>query len=543
MRTTLLAAAASALLVAAAPGLRAQSNTIPGLDVKLGELSSLTDLGREGVFPNGMNGLAMSTTSCNVGSVNVPWLQVMQENHPFIAFLVVRERGGRMVQISDRSYVKHGFFALSNSQCTPCQNPSPGTFLGIGCSDTYNTSNNGNSFWLGPPDEIDPWLGTWSAQCSHFDKGEPPVAPAQQCDGIRSLTQSQVNALGSVAHRIRVPDAELNAPGSFYYQGHYVIRSEAEALRADNIGSRQFTATWSGSSWNFSTVPGAILYGSILERWPGAAVTSSTNGADDGRVYIGVVVTGPTNGVYRYEYAIHNRDNARGVGAFRLPIQDCTTISNVFFRDVDGNAGNDWTMTQTANELVFSTAGNPLRWNSIFNFGFDSNAAPLAGNAVLDQFDPGAGAGAIAIGTTVPSGLPFSSYGVGTAGCDGTHRMCANSAPSIGNANFAMTCDKAPASSLGLLLVTDSQDVAGSDPFGLGATFHVDFALATEVIGLDLVSDPSGDAIAPAPIPNNPVIVGKSYFAQGLWVWPSAICVPSVFGISTTDAIQLDVTN
>ena len=49
----------------------------------------------------------------NVGfmAVDVPWLQAMAEDHPFIAFLLVRESNGRLVQISDHSYVKHGFFA------------------------------------------------------------------------------------------------------------------------------------------------------------------------------------------------------------------------------------------------------------------------------------------------------------------------------------------------------------------------------------------------------------------------------------------------
>ena len=51
----------------------------------------------------------MNTTSCNLGSVDVPWLAAgsgtMQSNHPYIAFLACREMSGRLTQISNYSYV------------------------------------------------------------------------------------------------------------------------------------------------------------------------------------------------------------------------------------------------------------------------------------------------------------------------------------------------------------------------------------------------------------------------------------------------------
>jgi hypothetical protein len=521
-----------------------QSNTVPGVDVKLGALSSLTAQGRTGTFPTGMNGLAMSTTACNMGTVDVPWLAAMQDNHPCIGFLVARERGTRMVQISNWSFVKHGFFALSNSQCSPCQHPSPnGTWLGVGCSDTYSISNNGDSFWLGPPSEIDPWLHMWNPVCSYFDKGDPAVAPPQDCDGIRSLTTGMVSAMGPVANRVHVSDADLNSSGSFYYQAQYVIRGEAETTRGDNLGSKRFTPSWNGNFWNITTNDANITYGSILNRWSGATVTSNTNGSDDGRLYVAVKVTGPTNGLYHYEYAIHNRDNSRGVGAFRMAIAPCTTITNVGFRDVDQDATNDWTFAQTASEFSFSTMGNPLHWNSIYNFFFDSNAAPLAGQgAVLDQFAPGAGAASVTVTTTGPAGLPTASYGIGTPGCNGAHHICGNSAPAIGNANFKLTCSNAPATSLGLCLVANAQDVSGSDPFQLGILLHLDLVLATDLQAMDFNSDAAGLGTANAPIPNNPNLVGNHYFGQAIWAWMAVQCTPSPFGLSSSDGLDIPIT-
>src|SRR5690349_9264810 len=186
---SLLAWAALAALDA---GALAQSNTVPGTDVKLGALVPVQVLGHGGAHPTGYTAITLGTTACNVGTVDVPWIAAMQANHPVVAFLVARELNGRMRQISDRSYVKHTFSALSNSLCTPCQNPSNGTFLGVGCSDTYSAANNSDAYHLGPAWEIDPWLGSWTPACSYFDQGDPAASPPQDCDSFRSLTSGQV---------------------------------------------------------------------------------------------------------------------------------------------------------------------------------------------------------------------------------------------------------------------------------------------------------------------------------------------------------------
>src|SRR5262249_4273315 len=154
-----------------------------------------------------------------------------------------------------------------------------------------------------PPDEVDPWLGTWVATCSHFDQGEPPVSPPANCDGVRSLTSAQAAVLNStLTHQPRVYDADLNVAGaSFWYQGGYLAPAEPEAVRNNNIGSRPFSPVWNGSNWTMNGgSPAAPLQGTILQRWTGATVTSALNqnGAnppDDGRFFVAVKVTGPTN--------------------------------------------------------------------------------------------------------------------------------------------------------------------------------------------------------------------------------------------------------
>ena len=400
----------------------AQPNVINTLDVSLSGMGNLTQLGHEGTFPTGRSGLAMETTCCNEGGVNVDWFAPMDERHPFIAFMMTREVDGRMEQISDRSYVKHGFASINASGCGPCGGGSS-QFLIVDCSDTYAVGNNGDRFWLGPAQEINPWLGTWSAKCSHFDMGEPPVAPPNECDGNRSLTNSQINALGSVAHRVEVNDADLNDPSAtYYYCAQYVVEGEIEVNRANNLGCREVVPTWNGSSWTFNTIS-SLVNGSVLDHWTGASVSSVTNGLDDdGRLYVGVSVTGPDGGgFYRYEYAVHNRDNARGVNEFIIPVCPSATVQNVDFHDIDDDAGNDWTFSQDGATLTFSTTDNALEWNSIFNFGFDCDAAPVGNNEViLHQSLAGSGADNLVVNTETPTGPSnLVDLGFGTVGGNG----------------------------------------------------------------------------------------------------------------------------
>ena len=441
----------SLLLATLAGDLFAQSNTIAGRDLGLLDTRTIQRYRRTGTFPNGVMGIGAWTTCCNPGTDRIPFIAAMNPNHGYIHYIVARESQGRFVQISDRAYVKHTFGSNNNlSTCGTCLN-SPGdvNYVEIGCSDTYANSQSVDHFNLGPPDEVNPWLGTWVAACSYFDRGEPAGAASTLCDGVRSLTSTQSTALNTaINHATRVYDADLNVAGAtFYWQAGYIIPGEAEALRTNNFGSRQFSAVWATTNWTFADV-GAMVQGPILSRWSGATVTSNTNGADDGRYYIGVKVTGPTNGKYHYEYSVHNRDNKRGMGAFHIPVCPDAQASGFGFKDVDTNPVNQWTAAKLGSEVVFTVSGtNALRWNSIYNFWFDCDAAPVGGPALLDQFDLGQGALTMSVNTTTPGGLYNQVLG---AGCGvNAPALFAVGSPNratIGNATFGVTSRSNPAS-------------------------------------------------------------------------------------------------
>ena len=481
----------------------AQPNLRPGTDVSLGILGPADALAHIGSFPNGEMCLAMATTSCNVGSVNVPWLQAMNADHPMIAFLVTRETGNRMVQISDHSYLKHGFFALSNSQCTPCQQPSNGTFLGVGCSDTYGVGNNGDNYWLAPTDEIDPWTGAWEPICSYFDQGFPPQNPPNDCNGIKSSI-TPADALGT---RVRILDADLDSPGSrFHFQAHYVIIGEPESVRENNLGSRELVPNWNGNSWNINVPNGGnpLIEGSVLQQWTGATVSSNTNGNADGRVYLGFKVIDNGNGTWRYEYALHNRDNARGIKSLRIPVPAGVNLTNVGFHDIDQNVGNDWSFSQPAGEAVWSTTSNGLAWNTMYNFWFDADAPPSSCDlATVEQDAAGPGTPSFTINAAAPGAAV--AYGAGEVGSTGNTAVMGTEggAPTSTNPNFAVTVSGVPTNGFTFLLSGDnSADI--THPWGkiyvAGPNF---FRTVTTTNGL-------GEASVVIPI--SPAMVGTTRY-------------------------------
>ncbi len=445
----------------------AQPGSHSGVDVSLGILGpELAYLQRTGAVGSGVVGMSMATTSCNPGSINVPWRQYMDARHPTIAFMAVRELNGRLYQISDRSFVKHGFYALSSSQCTPCTYPSDGTWLGIGCSDTYSTGNNGSNSDLGPPDEIDPWTGVWTVPCSHFDRGFPRVSPPQDCDGIASPRTPPAGP----GWRVRIPDSELVGGGTYYYCAQYVIPSwtqatvgtngspcpqpagnplgllnEPDANRNNNIASRAMTVAFNtmNGTTTFSTAS-AQLDDTVLKRWTGASVLSEKNGVADGRVYVAVKVTGPVAGLWHYEYALHNRDNAGGIGSFRVPVCSSARVLNAGFHDNDvpADASNDWPMVVQGGEVVWTAlSGNSLRWNGLYNFWFDSDTSPSNANVALHQANVLRGAApTFAVGSQAPLGLYNQHLGAG-CGIPSAPGLYATGSPpraTLGNATFGL---------------------------------------------------------------------------------------------------------
>ena len=256
-------------------------------------------------------------------------------------------------------------------------------------------------------------------------------------------SMTSTTAMGTVKNRVTVQEQDLLEPNSsFYYMIQLVVEGEHVSERDNNLASRGISFSWNGSSWSEANV-GSAQNGTVLNRWPGATLNLGGNGSDDGRIAVAVKVTGPTDGKWHYEYAVQNIDNSRGAASFRVPVCSQAAVENIGFRDIDDNGLNQWTASQSAGEIVWSAPlDNALRWNTLFNFWFDSDAAPTAGDATLDQALIGPGAASFTVATEVPGNLPNVDLG---AGCGTTTTtLWGNGVPAIPNPSYSLTLQSAP---------------------------------------------------------------------------------------------------
>ena len=507
-----LAAPAIAAVLGLLSLANAQGNLRPGTDVSLSNLGGIGSPSgsRNGTFPNGTQSWGVSTTSCNVGAINVPWLSRMNVDHPSIAMFMYREYQGRFEQISKFMGVKHGFTSTNSGGCTPSCPGGAGSSLVLGCSDTYGASLNYSHDWMAPPSEIDPWSGIWASRGSHFDRGYPPVSGAAASDNQLSSINFPA---GNQGYRNIVYDTQLNVTGAtFWVSGYYNVIGEPDLNRENNFATRTFTRTWGGSSWSFS-VSGTQHPTPAIYRWTGATVNSASNGNDDGRFYVAVKVTGPTAGLYHYEYAVFNRDNARQGASVRIPVCDGATVTNLFFRDTDDNAGNQWSMTRTAGEIVFTAPAanaNNLTWGNLFNFAFDSDAAPALANVNVDEALAGAGAAAVAVQSSCPMDLRNVYLGVG-CGTPSAPTLTANGPASLGNAAFSISANNVAVGSTNYFIVSLAST---SIDVGNGCTIYVDPAAV--FFGDGATGNASGIATLGLPIPSDPALGSAVLVVQGV---------------------------
>ena len=109
--------------------------TTPGPDVIVGDLPAMAQFGSAGT----QVGVAVATTSCNAGTIDLDWFALPQTDHPVIPQNLYRMSGGtdnteRFEQIG-QSWLKHAFTALTQNICNFGCNGVGGSHLGSGCSD------------------------------------------------------------------------------------------------------------------------------------------------------------------------------------------------------------------------------------------------------------------------------------------------------------------------------------------------------------------------------------------------------------------------
>ena len=248
----------------------------------------------------GFRAYSFGTKPCNQGDSPLLW-QNNTNLHPVIFQNMYRWSNGRLEQIG-MGWGRHTFFALSQSECGPCQ-ATDGTTLGIDCTDTSTASRNGSQGSLGPKYQVNATTGFFPY---------PPANPFYS---------------GSTARRCRVLSEDVlpaENPNSLYFMECQFIcpdDSPNDAGDASNNAShRQLNMDSSGAISSFAgpTLLGLPAIASWDDLDPEVNL-HEINIPGEGTIWFGSRAFEEKNGLYRYEYAIYNLDVDRSIHALRIP--------------------------------------------------------------------------------------------------------------------------------------------------------------------------------------------------------------------------------
>jgi hypothetical protein len=266
-----------------------------------------------------------------------------------------------------------------------------------------------------------------------------------------------------------------------------------------NIGATSTTAT------------GPILYGTVLQRYTGARLESAHNVdagglVRDGRFYVAVLVTPLPDGWFHYEYAVHNRDNHGRNGTFRVPLCPSGWVRNAGFEDVDNDPSNDWTIARQGNVLTWdSPAGNAQPWNTIFNFWFDSDAAPENGAIEIVQAMPQVGAEPM---LAIPSDVPTRQANAFVAAGCGALALWPNGIATLPSPQLALRLNGVASGAACGVLLSDALTLVPVPTACVFMVPDIGVALGATAVGTT--------ATFPLPMPLDPGLEGADLFLQGV---------------------------
>ncbi len=388
-------------------------NLVPGPDVIVGDVEDVAQFDP----PVGTQvGLAIGTDSCNNGDQPVDWFALPQTDHPVVPQNLYRMSGGasndaRFEQVG-QSWMKHTFLALEDSVCGTCNTSGcqTGSHLCPGCSDPYVSQLNGDQGSIGSRAWINPFTGSFPTNANDHSG----------------------HAHNGVSHRILVETSDLmpggNAGATYFGEATYISPHEytwcqshpTECNMFNNFSYRQFSVSGGPTFFNFSAVSSTVRMQPAIQAWAATGATVNQVEPDpgnDGIFFVGYKVTGPTAGVWHYDYAVFNMNLDRAIQSFEVVFPGFPPdLSNIGFHappqhpgwahdGTEGDAGyssTPWTFTFNGppplpNSAVWNCEtfaqnqnANAIRWGTLYNFRFDSSAAPATSTANIAFFKTGA---------------------------------------------------------------------------------------------------------------------------------------------------------
>jgi hypothetical protein len=398
----------------------ATPNLVPGPDVIVGNVQDVAQMGSAGGNPPTQIGFAIGTDSCNNGDQGVDWFALPQTDHPVVPQNLYRMSGGadnteRFEQIG-QSWMKHTFLALEQSICGTCNtsNCVTGSHLCPGCSDPYVSSLNGDQNSIGSRAWINPFTGSFPSNANDHT--------GHSHDGV--------------SHRIIVATSDLVSGVKYFGEAAYISPHEFTWCQShpdqcnmfNNFSYRPFSVSGGPNNFTFTPQASTVRMQPAIQAWTGATVNSADpDPGNDGRFFVGYKVTGPTAGIWHYEYAVFNMNLDRAIQSFSVPLGPGVNVSNIDFHAPpqhpgwaqDGTFNNlgysstPWTPTQVSNSITWNCEtfatnqnANAVRWGTLYNFRFDADQGPNPTDATVGFFKTGSPMGVI---IQAPGGVPSPS--------------------------------------------------------------------------------------------------------------------------------------
>lgn len=376
-----------------------ESQFVPGPDVIVGDLHDMANNGNLG----GIVAYSTGTVSCNIGTEAALWIASTNE-HPLIGQHYYRLKDGRFEMIG-QSWLKHSFATVNSGICGTCDGQL-GQILGVNCSDPYGAGLNGSQSRLGPKSDVNANNGYYPYPYT--------IAFNQSGNAIFKRGQIAADDLNPA----------LNAGARYFIDGHYITVDDTRIGNGmNNVGWREISIPSNYLTGRPTLLSTTRREQVAIEAWKQIDPTVELTFVDydethtipmssqsnpgmtttlPSRFWVGAKVTDLGNGMWNYEYAVYNYNSHRSAGWVSFPVATSASVTNTGFSGVLYHSGEpydntDWTGGKTGGEIVFTNGttfaqspnANALRWGTLYNFRFVSDAAPVQGEMTLGLFRPG----------------------------------------------------------------------------------------------------------------------------------------------------------
>lgn len=398
--------------------------------------SSLNDMARHGTNAAGtILGFSSGSVTCNRGDAQMV-VSVTTTVRPLVAMNMYRftDNGSysRLVQLG-QGWAK--WVAVpgggTNASCGPaCGGNGAGT-MGPSCADVYSSGFNSPGSMC-PRSRINATLGTLT--------------------GARGGGTDEAN----INTRVQVLASDLNnqpAGTRFFFETVDALPDDAQFVRASQtvaVNAMNNATSQELSIANASAVPTMLATATVglpaIARWAqlDPDVTIATADHDDtpnpspsfpgsfirSRFYVAAAASPLPGGFWRYEIVVFNLNSDRSCGGLSIPLPAGASFGDAFLRHPPVHSGEaisntPWSWSRNGNLLTVSTDpysrdpnANAIRWGTMYNFGFTTNATPATGPATLALFKPGSLASIQASGLPLPGALPCPADADGDAAVD-----------------------------------------------------------------------------------------------------------------------------